>query len=352
MRKYITRIMTDENRRPDGLLVAALLRMLSWIYALGLFWARGSFALGLRKSHQLSRPVISVGNLTTGGVGKTPLIEYLISFLHGKGITPAVLLRGYMAGPASQSDESRLLREKFPGVAVVADKNRVRGADTAQARGKVDVFLLDDGFQHWRVKRDLDIVAVDATRPFGNGALIPRGILREPKDALKRAHLCVLTKTAAVSFEKKQALIRQIKEIKDLPVLEAVHQPDSLKDLSTGAETDLKEVKGRPVVGFCGIGDPRSFERSLGRIGVRLHALNAFTDHHVYSVPDVRRLITRARDAGVNTLITTAKDGVKVGAFCDLLEGAGVRCLVLNIKFAFVNGEGTLHNGILSVLSR
>jgi len=352
MRTYLFQIMTDQNKRVDGVLMAVLLRLLSWVYALLLFGARGCYPLGLRKAHVLSRPVVSVGNLTMGGVGKTPLVEYLIAFLTGKGIQPAVLMRGYMPHGASKSDEKDLLRQKFPEISVVANKDRVRGAQEAERLRPVDMFLLDDGFQHWRVKRDLDIVALDASCPFGNGALIPRGILREPVSALSRADLCVLTKSDAVSPEQKQALVRRIKAVKDLPVLEGIHQPMSLTDIQTGQCVDLEELKGRTVNGFCGIGDPRGFERSVVQTGASLNNLTAFTDHHAYSQEDVETLVAQAKAGQIKTLVTTAKDAVKLNIFQALLAEAGVQCFILNVTFTFVNGEEEIQDGILSLLPR
>src|SRR3989344_3685960 len=192
MRKYFYSLMTDRIHTPVAKAIQGVLWLFSILYGVVVRALVLIYKFRLAPSCRLGKPVISIGNITLGGVGKTPLVECVVRFLKDKGLEPVVLIRGYGADKQVGSDEAKLLEESLPGIPVLVGANRVKNARDFLTRNAADVFVLDDGFQHWRLRRDLDIVAINATNPFGNRHLLPRGILREPLSALRRADIFVL----------------------------------------------------------------------------------------------------------------------------------------------------------------
>ena len=296
--------------------------------------------------------MISIGNITWGGTGKTPFVEWLVQYLKEKKIKPAVLIRGYMMKSFLQnavilrpkaeeshvrnawdssalsglqndgSDEASMLQQFFPDVPVLVGRNRIQNAKQALKEHSRDVFVLDDGFQHWKLERDLDIVAIDCMNPFGNGCLIPRGILREPLKSLTRADLFVLTKTdwgkENISLIKKK--LHSINP--DAPVIETVHRPTALLDLcDPSVKESLEFLNGKTVAAFCGIGQPDSFARLLKSLGADVVVFKAFGDHQLYRQEDVLSLLNFCREKKVQTLVTTQKDAVKLTPFLNLFKG-------------------------------
>lgn len=270
-----------------------------------------------RRAIRVPMPVLSVGNLAVGGTGKTPLVAWLVGRLQERGRKPAVVTRGYGGragrGPLSVSlgdgplvassicgDEPWLLGRRLRGALVIAGSDRVAGAAFARSRG-ADVVVLDDGFQHRRLHRDLDLVLLDGARPFGNGRLLPAGPLREPVDSLRRADVVVVTRTAP--GEDVSAVARALAEIDAAcAVVRAGHR-----------RVGFVDVDGMPVarpvraVAFCGIATPDGFRRDLQEEGVDLAGFLAFPDHHPWAAEDIRRL----RDAALSqnaALATTEKD--------------------------------------------
>lgn len=267
-------------------------------------------------------PVISVGNVTVGGTGKTPIVAWLVRFLQAEGLVPAVVSRGYRgragrgpvvvsrgAGPLVESsvsgDEPFVLARTLPGAIIVVGSDRLAGVRAAQAEG-ANVAVLDDGFQHRRIRRDLDIVLVDASNPFGNYRLIPAGILREPLTSLDRADAVIVTRSRP--NESLVVIDRVVRRHHpNTPLLRAGHRPECFTD-----------VEGRPVghppervLAFCGIGNPTTFPRDLEAEGVEVTGLVAFPDHYAYSNRDFARLVKRARAEGA-VLVTTEKDIVRL----------------------------------------
>jgi tetraacyldisaccharide 4'-kinase len=237
-------------------------------------------------------PVICIGNITVGGTGKTPMAGWVVEVLKKAGKHPAILTRGY------GGDEPRLL-EKL-GVPVIAEPDRVRGAALARGKG-ADVLVMDDGFQHLRLARDLDIVLVDATDPWGGGHLLPWGRLREPREALGRAQAVVITRIDQAP-ETVSRIREEVARLAPSALLaEAVHDPVGGEDLS-----------GKKVLAVCGIGNPEAFRRTLESLGAQV-TLKVFPDHHRYTTADVAAVNTL--DAG--TVVMTEKDAAKLGVFPD-----------------------------------
>lgn len=331
--------------RLPALLFGAVAGARGWLYSRGLLPAR-----------RVSAPVVCVGNLSAGGTGKTPFVLWVCRQLQARGLRPAIVSRGYRAeqleraeGAAGQAagsdaqsargDEARLFARALPGVRHVTDADRVRGARVAVAAG-ADAIVLDDGFQHRRLVRDLDLVLVDATRPWGLAwpeeapraprGLLPRGLLREAPGALRRAHAVVLTRCDQVSPERLALLRGEVEELAPgLPVALARHAPQRLLDGAGGSHA-LERLVDREVDVVSGIGRPEAFERTLRSLGARVREHRSFPDHHAYRPADLAGL-----GAGGVPVLTTTKDLVK-------LEALLPQALALEIEFELMEGTPPL----------
>ncbi|MBT3277834.1 MAG: tetraacyldisaccharide 4'-kinase [Phycisphaerales bacterium] len=271
-------------------------------------WVRAlAFRIGLRRSYAPGVPVICVGNLTVGGTGKTPVVATVVSLLQAMGRRPMILSRGYKSKDG-QSDEAMLL-EKLTGAPVVVDPDRVDGAVAAIGRG-ADVLVMDDGFQHLRLRRDLDIVLIDATNPFGGGWCLPAGLLREPVSGLKRAGLVVITRGAQVAPAALAKLERSVRRRTSVPILFAHHAPKEFRSL-TGETAPLDSLTA-PAVAFCGLGNPDGFFATLEAVGVELAGTTHCADHAHYTPELMAQLEAVAAESGATSLVTTEKDGVKL----------------------------------------
>jgi tetraacyldisaccharide 4'-kinase len=285
------------------------------------------YARGVLRSRALPCPVVSVGNLTVGGTGKTPAVEMAVRTLVDLGHTPAVVSRGYgrrstgiqiVADAASirldaeeGGDEPFLLARRLPGVPVVVGSNRYDAGRTARERFAVTAIVLDDGMQHRTLVKDLEIVMVRAADPWGNGRLLPRGPLREPVSGLARAHLVVVTgaATPSVAPEVMAAVSRHAPGV---PVLSAQYVPTQCWESGTMRPVPVARLAGAPLLGFAGIAAPAGFRRTLDEAGARVADVVAFMDHHWYTRDDLARLDRRAAALGAEALVTTEKDWVRL----------------------------------------
>jgi tetraacyldisaccharide 4'-kinase len=254
-------------------------------------------------------PVISVGNITTGGTGKTPMVVWVVEHLCEAGSRPAILTRGYKS-QEGVSDEAELLKAQT-GVPVIVNSDRVAGAREAIAQG-ADVLVMDDGFQHRRLRRDLDIVLIDATNPFGYGFCLPRGLLREPLSALRDAHAIVITRSDAVFAEDLSKLrARLIRLAPQASISTAIHKPVCLMS-GRGKKHSFESISGKSVFAFCGIGNPQSFFDTVKDLGAEMAAQMAFEDHVRYSPEVVASIVEKLADAKADFAVTTQKDLVKL----------------------------------------
>ncbi len=286
----------------------------------------------VKTARLLGRPTVSVGNITTGGTGKTPVVQWLADRLIAMGHRPAILLRGYRSKDGL-SDEAELLRR--PGVEVEANPDRVAGAQAVLARSPgTNVFILDDGFQHRRAARDFDLVLIDATNPFGHGHVLPRGLLREPASSLSRAHAILITRAdAEPNLSKLKQQIRR--HAPAASMFASQHVFGGLIDAG-GNAVDLSHV-GR-CLAVAGIGNPEAFYESLRARG--LHVVDAWSpgDHHAFTPADVQRL----REHGmVDTIIVTEKDWVKLRATAGV-DDLPIARAKLRIDFADGDGEALI----------
>lgn len=306
-------------------------------------YRRGTFL-----TTKLERPVISVGNITTGGTGKTPLVEWVARQLAAKGKKVCILTRGYgrkdphlqvivsdgygvLASPSEAGDEPYLLATNLSGfAAVISSADRIAAGQEAIKDFGSDCFVLDDGFQHLRLARDLNIVTIDATNPWGGGSLLPYGRLRENPEGLSRADCVVITRCDQVrSLDSLRTEI--VKLAGNRPIFHSQMRTSRVSSLKNGPGSLTSPAR---LAAFCAIGNPSAFFEHLRRSGYELALEQSFPDHHVFSQEEIDSLIDSAKAAGANSLITTAKDAVKLRTL-----SFSIPCYVLEIEVSIENGE-------------
>ena len=270
----------------------------------------GLFDLRISAVHPAPVPVVSVGNITAGGTGKTPVVAWLSNWFANRNIRVALLSRGYRSLDDTANDEKLVLDQLCPGIPHVLQSDRVAGAATCAANHAAQVIVLDDGFQHRRLARDLDIVLVDATNPWGYGHLLPRGLLREPLSGLRRAHLIAVTRVDHVDDRALESIVERIAAIRSsgdhvriaFPVYRVVNHD--------GWTRPLAAFQGKSVGAMCGIGNPAAFRRTLEQAGIAPTAFLVYPDHHHYSATDLREVSVAMR--ACDAVLTTQKDLVKI----------------------------------------
>jgi tetraacyldisaccharide 4'-kinase len=299
-------------------------------FRLGIALRRAAYRRGCLKTRRLNRSVVSVGNITTGGTGKTPLVAYIARRLLAQGFRPGILTRGYgrsgaadiialvrdreqSVDPRKVGDEPALLARMLPEVPIVVCADRYRGGQVAEERFGVNVHLLDDGFQHWALERDVDIVTLDVTQELSDRELLPAGRQREPCSALERADLIVFTRTEIGDPPAIEEHARRVN-----PRVAFFHcrtQLRKLVDVSTGQVHPPGAFQGEPVVAFCGIGNPRAFFADVKKWGFTVAATHSFRDHHVYRGDDLLPIIRNLARTGARVLVTTEKDALNLPSF-------------------------------------
>jgi len=305
-----------------------------------------AFERGWARSSRASVPVVSVGNLTVGGTGKTPCVEYVARFYRELDVRVAILSRGY-GNDSGPNDEALVLEENLPDVPHLQGADRVELARTAVEELDSELLVLDDGFQHRRLARDLDLALVDATAPWGHGYLLPRGLLREPVSGLKRADAILLTRCDQVEAAEREQLRQLIRQkAAQARLVETTHRAVDLCN-SDGGALPLAALQSSPIAAFCGLGNPEAFRRTLIDLGATLSAFRVFPDHHAYTRDDVEDLRTWSRSLPRGCLlVTTQKDLVKlrVSALGDCPLWA------LRIRLHVETGEDVLTQRLRSVL--
>lgn len=322
---------------------AAAVRL--WLYRSGLF-----------KSQEMDARVVSVGNLVVGGTGKTPAVIMIARVLKEKGFRPAVLTRGYrgekpeavnvvsdgenvLLGPSQAGDEAVLMARALPGIPVLAGRDRRRLGRAAVSRFEADVLVLDDGFQHLAVRRDVNLLLLDEASPFGNNLLLPAGPLREPPTQAARATAFVLTRAAGPDSPQAEELRRNFP---GRPVFTARHKPVRLAELDGPETKDPAWLKGKKVLAFCGLARPELFLKTLAELGAEVGLMIRWPDHYNPQEKDLDLIRTKARDLGLTEVVTTAKDAVKT-------TGRGLdrdlKVMVLEIELEILNDpEGFLEH--------
>src|SRR5262249_23346165 len=306
-------------------------------------YRRGTF-----QTTKLDRPVISIGNITTGGTGKTPLVEWVARILAARGKKVCILTRGYgrkdphlqvivsdgygvLASPSEAGDEPYLLATNLAGLsAVISSADRIAAGQEAIKDFGTNCFVLDDGFQHLRLARDLNIVTIDATNPWGGGSLLPYGRLRENPEGLRRADCIVITRCdQAGSLDALHTEIYRLAG--NRPIFHSQMKTSRVSSLKNGPSSLSSPAR---LASFCAIGNPAAFFEHLRRSGYDLVSQTSFPDHHVFSQDEIDSLVRAARETGANSLITTAKDAVKLRSL-----SFSIPCYVLEIEMSIENGE-------------
>ena len=272
------------------------------------------YRCGLLETQYVPIPVISLGNITTGGTGKTPFAAFVAQWFRDHAVRVAFLSRGYGADPGAVNDEALVLNQLCPDVPHLQNPDRVASARIAVEELESQLLILDDGFQHRRLGRDLDVVLIDATNPWGFGALLPRGLLREPLAALRRANLVVLTRVDSVSEDQLQHIRERLRRIRGTGECVETSFPVRRLVNSLGETAEWSSLTTGQVAAFCGIGNPTAFRGLLARRGISVadDRFRVFPDHHRYTREDVYALREWADQLGSPVVLTTQKDLVKL----------------------------------------
>jgi tetraacyldisaccharide 4'-kinase len=327
-------------------LLRGFLFFLSMPYALAVAVRNRLYDWKLKTVRCLDCRVIAVGNITAGGTGKTPLVEYLAEYVLARTPRVAIVSRGYGAGNDESNDEKLMLCENLPDVPHVAGADRYACGLIAQDRHDAHVVIMDDAFQHRRVGRDLDIVTLDATNPFGYGYLLPRGLLREPPAALARADDVVVTRARLVEKETLDALEREIRRhAPDVLICQAEEQVTSIVRLD-GQPREVDEIRGKRVAAFCGLGNPEAFRCTLKKLDIDAEPFLLFDDHHRYTESDFRAIDAAASAENTEVILTTHKDRVKLPDGYSWTHDV----LVVRIKLVLTKNEDELKRKIDEVI--
>ena len=302
--------------RRRGVIPAALRSLCSIAscgYAAGMLLRNAAYDHGWFKTHRVDVPVISVGNITTGGTGKTPIVAWVTQQLQARERRPGILSRGYRSLDGAANDEALVLARLCPGVTQVPMRDRVAGAAIALNQHGCDALVLDDAFQHRRLARNLDVVLIDATQPWGYGHLLPRGLLREPLSALRRADAVVITRADQVDSATIADIRHTVANIRGVDEHIAVRfAPQRIINAVGDVQTPGRMAASGELVGaFCGIGNPDGFRRTLSGLGIHAE-LRVFPDHHHYTPDDLDQLLRWQHARGATALLTTMKDLVKI----------------------------------------
>ena len=338
--------------------IRALLLPLSYLFGVGVALRNRFFDIGLLSTEHVDVPVISVGNISAGGVGKTPFVEFLARWFMQQGKKVAIVSRGYKrrgsgtlvvsnglvqcAEAALAGDEPAQLAAKLKGTVVIVDERRARGANFARNRFKVDVILLDDGFQHRSLKRDLDLVLLPVDEVKKKHRLLPTGNYRESTGALRRCDGVVLTRCE--SKEHFEQALATVKTLTDKPVIGTVTRVSAVRRAQSHFSVDLNGLKGKKIVAFSGIGDPVSFKRTLHSLKWEVVRFLPYPDHHRYSGGDVETIKKALKQAEGEYLVTTEKDVYRLsdagGAARELINHAPL--FFVEIEQAVLVGEELL----------
>ncbi len=345
-----------------------LFHVFSALYWLGYQLKLVMYRSGMLEPKKLKTTVISVGNVTLGGTGKTPLVIYLVQKLRERKLKVAILSRGYkrrkkelteLVKPDENSihwtesgDEPYLLASRLNHVPVMVSKDRRTSGVRAQSKYQTEVLVLDDGFQHRKLFRDLDIVVIDATNPFGNSRIFPAGRLREPLSSLGRADIIVLNRVDQIA--DRQNLIAELRRYnQDAPIIESVYRVNSVERLldhsTAGRRSPLRseeKLQGKKALAFSGIGNPISFERSLKLLKVKVLKHHRFPDHFFYQKKDMLDLEKEAQELGADLMITTEKDSVRI----PMINELEIPIWVFKIDLKITEGEQIFWNRIEGLL--
>jgi tetraacyldisaccharide 4'-kinase len=348
-------IIGGRRRGPAAALLRGALRLVEVPYALAMSWRNRRYDQGRTAIHRAAAPVVSVGNITMGGTGKTPLVQWIAQFYRRHGVRVSIISRGYRAEEGGRNDEARELEQKLPDVPHLQNPDRAAAAKIAVEELETQLIVLDDGFQHRRLARELDIVLLDALEPFGYEHVFPRGTLREPITGLRRANVVILSRADAIDPSQREAIQHRVKNLAPQSAwAEVSHAAKELISASgTGIasgtqQAPLDSLKGQSVAAFCGLGNPAGFRHTIQSCGYVLAGFREFPDHHCYSRADMEDLAAWADGLGAKALLCTHKDLVKIG----LDRLGGLPLWAIRVEIDFIAGQEAIESRLLALLAR
>ena len=373
--QYIYQIAYGPETPFYGWLILGFLRGCSYLYEYGVRLKLAMYDMGIKKKEKLDCCVISIGNITVGGTGKTPTAQKMADLIKRMGYRVVILNRGYRShwdkeiGVVSDGnkifmtayeagDEAYLMAKTLPGIPVVIGKNRAITGKYAVEKLNAEVIIMDDGYQHWHLERDLDVVLVDTLNMFGNGCVLPRGMLREPLENLNRGDLFLLTKTDQSSVLSRMQLRKTIERYNaKAPVVESVHHPKNFVEIAdwykgiTQNHMDLSELEGKNVMVFSAIGNPSSFEQTLSSIGLNIKEAVRYPDHHDYGMLEMQYILERASSHKAVAMITTSKDAVKIPTEF-IYSSREIPLYILNMDIQVTDGFEEFKECVLNAIKK
>lgn len=341
-------IVSCRQRSAKAAALRGLFRLAEVPYGIAVRWRNRRYDRGRARVQRVDVPVVSVGNITTGGTGKTPMVAWIARWLRDQDIRVALLSRGYGSRRGAVNDEALELEQRLPDVPHLQDPDRAAIARVAIQQFDSQLLLLDDGFQHRRLHRDLDIVLIDALEPFGYGHLLPRGLLREPLSGLRRAHVVALSRADLVSPSQREEIRERVRRhAPEADWIEVAHRPQALRS-NSGEQQPLESLNGRRIAAFCGIGNPDGFRRTLKNCGWEVAAFREFPDHHRFDHADIDSLAAWAAASDAQAVVCTHKDLVKI-----TVERLGELPLwALTVGLEVLAGKELLEQRLQSLLSK
>ena len=357
------RLVSGASSGLAAAILRCLLEVVAWFYSIVSGLRNFFYSRDWLKRYRANAIVFSIGNITVGGTGKTPLAIWLYKFLQQKKIQCAILTRGYKTHTkkratsderrATRTDEPAILTESCPEAKVIVNPDRVAGAAVAVNKFSAKVLIMDDGFQHRRLGRDLDIVTIDAMCPFGYGKIFPAGLLREPLAGLKRVDAVVITRCDQISEVELNQLEDKLREVNpDMMIARSLHAPVCAKSIDN-KEISIEELKGKKIFAFCGIGNPDAFLNTIGGFGANLVGSKIYNDHHHYTDDCLADIYEQAGRLGADLILTTQKDWTKIIADCQssIVNCQDILWAYLVIELKFIAGEDKLKQLIESALA-
>ncbi len=377
--QYVLDVIFERRRGLLARVTSMVLLALSKLYQLGVQVRLRLWQHRIFRDHTLGCQVVSIGNLSVGGTGKTPVVEVFARALQQRGRRVAILSRGYKSTPRplwqrlvakitlqedrippkivsngrsllldseQAGDEPYMLASNLKDVVVLVDKDRVKSGRYAISKYGCDTLLLDDGFQYLALKSRLDICLIDRNNPFGNHYLLPRGTLREPIANLKRAHYIFITKSSELGAKKLRKAIRQFND--QAEVIECAHQPLYLQDVFTGERHSLEKLQGRPIGAISGIAVPESFEEGLVGLGANLVYAKRYADHHRYSQQEIINMINRSLKRGATAILTTEKDAVRFPK----IDRRDIPIYYLRVEIRIISGAKDFDDAVAKICHR
>jgi len=349
------RLISGETSGLSAAISRRFLGIAAQAYSIVIGMRNSLYSRGWLKIHRVKAIVISVGNVTTGGTGKTPLVIWLCnkitenSKLKAQNRQCAILTRGYKATQnlklktQNYSDEPAILTKSCPEAKVIVNPDRVTAAAEAVSKWGAEIIIMDDGFQHRRLGRDLDIITIDAMCPFGYGKLLPAGLLREPIAALKRADAVVITRCNQIAEVELAELEEKLQLINpDMLIARSIHSPVCVKSINRD-EISIEKLKDKEIFAFCGIGNPNSFLSTIRKLGLDLAGSNIYNDHHHYTANDISDICKKAGYLGADLILTTQKDWSKIcNSNLPVLNSQDIPFAYLVIELKFTGGEGKI----------